>query len=538
MIFETEEQYQSKIIEPSKQSDTIVIDNGSFEMKAGFLGDLSIISKNYIFKSKGKTNLKSFPSSQKITMFDRDVIFNPEIFGTVFDTILCHLKPKILNKLILTVTPFSPTNEALVEYLFSTYKINTIQLGYDFIFHYHKYFGNEDCFIIDISHKGVFICYIKNNSIDYCVKLNFGGIDLLKHIKEYMHSRYKNYKLEYDNLINYLRVSQNYKEESVTIFNEMCSGIYENVKFFTESPKSPELETAKRLKKTESKNLEIPEINYQLLETADEYLEHEDVRAKRRQKLLFYSTLARLKLKMEKHIGQIGSIVENVKDELEKKENLSNYIKKKKQKFENLKKMLKKRDILRKFAKNKKTREFQIKFKVENLTAEETELQEQILEAEDMELEEQLINRVNNEGRYIKELDPDFIPFYANTVEILRGDNLEQECVNIELIKWPEIFFNPSILNINDVGISEGIEEVCLKYDVKNVLVTGGLSKIPGMSMRIKNEIIRRSKSSEINFISIEDPKTDPFMSACDSPLCLELKKEDWEEKRDEINNF
>lgn len=131
---------------------------------------------------------------------------------------------------------------------------------------------------------------------------------------------------------------------------------------------------------------------------------------------------------------------------MEKSTNFKNYLAKKKAKFYGLKRELELREQIRKNSKIRKTREFQVKNKEGLLSEEEQQIKNRILDAEDEEIENKMKSDLDRLGYEIMSVDPDFIPFYANTVEILRGDNIGRQCANIELIKFSEIFFDPSII--------------------------------------------------------------------------------------------
>lgn len=48
----SEKQTPNTFIQPSSKNDNIVIDNGTFEIKAGYLNHLCVIAKNKIYKNK------------------------------------------------------------------------------------------------------------------------------------------------------------------------------------------------------------------------------------------------------------------------------------------------------------------------------------------------------------------------------------------------------------------------------------------------------------------------------------------------------
>ena len=491
MDFELE---PSKIFfkKPEKKTDTVIIDLGTYEIKAGFLNDVCLIIPNRIFKYKNKVDFNPFPNANKLSMFEADVITNFDVLELIFNLIFeKYLHITQFNKIILMTTPCSPTNPALVDFLFEKYKFKEIQIGYDFIYAYHKYFNMDDCLIISISYSNVFVAYVFQNQITYIQKIPFGIADLLEYIKQSMQLRFKNFRKDYGGLIYHLRVALNYREDALNILEKMYNKDYSSTLFLSdeqveETENSEEIKSNKPIPK--SNFIEIPNIDYALLETDDNNLSKERISEKKKNKLIFYSTLARLKSKIAQSMEILTEILENNLDELEKKNNITQYIKNKKAKFEILKNKLKERENLRKNVKNKKTIEYIVKYKEYGLTEEEFNLQDQIAEAEVLDLE-------------------------------------NKDCIAIELIKWPEIFFHPQILNMQTMGLSEILSNISKEVSIKNVLITGGMGHLTGLTERIYSELICRSKTGDIIIKTVDNTQTDPFNGCYFSPLFQTYKK-------------
>jgi actin-related protein 5 len=529
MIDLTEKQYVNICKIPTKKTDTIAIDNGVFEIKAGFINDLSIVVRNRVYKNKDKISFDPFPNSTVKTMFDNDVIINFDTLEYTMDLILGSLDPSSIENLIITSTPYSPTEVELVEYLFESYKFNKIQVGFDFIYNYHKYFKKEDCLIVDFKYSSIVVCCICDEKISEIYKVNFGGKDLLEYINYIMIAKYREFRKDYKNLAELIRVADNYEKEAVEIYNEMCNGEYKNNVFLSEMSEEKTEKETKKIKKNTASSSQLPLVNYELLAAEDNVLDKEQIKEKRRHKMIYFSTMYRLKTKIEKCFVILGENIENIKDELEKQKSLKSYIAKKKAKFNTMKRELELRDKLRKDVKNKKSREFQINYKEGALDEDEQRIKNLIADAEDEEQEERLIKSINELADSIRELDPDFIPFYANTVEILRGDNIGRQCVNVELIKWAEIMFDPSIIGSEQMGLSEIFEHVSQKHAIGNVLVCGGFSYIKNMARRIENELNALSKSGPVTMIQTENIRDDPFNGMQFSKLCPTYTRADFE---------
>lgn len=506
-----ERQYPNTYFDLTTTNDTIVIDNGTFELKAGYSNNIAMIVKNKIYKSKDKISLEPFPSSSVKNMFDGDVIVNFDTLEQTIDLILEYLKPNSLKNLIFTATPNSPTEQELIDFLFETYKFEKIQIGYDFIYAYHKYFDKKDCVIIDFKFSSIIVCAIKDSKIFDIYKINFGGKDLLEYINYFMVDKYKENRRDYKGLVEYIRVSDDYSKEALSIYYEMCNGKYENNIFLNEKSILKIDPVLKKVKKTDKVSAIIPTLDYVLLNKSDDELDKDQLKEKRRLKMVFCSTFARLKTKIEREFYELNSSIVNLEDELEKQSNLKKYITKKKAKFASLKRELELREQLRRETKNKKSKEFAVKFKEGQLTEEEQMIKNRILDAEDEEQENCIIANVERLAAEIVALDPEFIPFYANTVEILRGDNLGRQCVNIELIKWPEIMFDPSIIGSEQMGLSEIFENVFPQTQIENVLICGGFSFIKNLEQRILSEIRPHLLSGNVKIVKVSDSQKDPF---------------------------
>lgn len=533
IIMDFGEKQQPNVYSPPKACQpTIVFDNGTYEFKAGYLKDLCMIVRNRIYKHKEKVSFEPFPMSSIKSMFDNDVIVNFDVLEYTMDNVLSYLKPSKLKNLIFTITPFSPTEAELLEFLFEVYKFEKIQLGYDFIYCYHLYFERRDCVIVDLKYSSVTVSVIKDSSIKDIYKISFGGKDLQNYINYAMVDKYKETRRDYRGLVGYIRVSDDYFKESLEIYHEMCSGIYDRNLFLSDKKEEDRIEKeAKKIKKitTTNSNTAMPSIDYFVLNAPDESLDKDQLKEKKRLKMILYGALARIKSKTEKTFAMFDEVIDSLEDEVEKLSNFPKYVSKKKEKFNAMKRELELRDQLRRDCKNKKTREFMIKFKEGALTEEEQHIKSMILDAEDEDQESVLITRINQMAAEILALDPDFIPFYANTVEILRGDNIGRQCVNIELIKWPEIWFDPSIIGSDQMGLGEIFENIYSEHQIENVLLCGGFSFMKNLEKRIHNEICCLMRNGNVNVVKAKDAQKDPFGGARFSDLLPTYHREDFE---------
>ncbi|KAI5169984.1 actin-related protein 5 [Pancytospora epiphaga] len=521
MVELSERQIVNTISSAGEYCDTLVIDNGVYGLRAGYKGHMSIAVRNMIYKNKDRVSFDPFPLASSKTMFDGDVLIHFDVLEQTMDMILEHIKPDKLENLIITSTPYSPTEAELIDFLFSVYRFNKIQIGTDFIYAYHKYFDGADCLIVSLKYSSIVVSYVSNGRADELYKISFGGKDLLEYINFVMADHYKDYRKDFRGLGRYMRASLNYNEEAVQIYKEMCAGNYDKNIFISDVAEVKVEHVSKKPKKSlqQAPALAIPVIDYELLDADDSQLDATQQKDKKRYRMLYYSALHRLKSNIEKSLETIGEAIKGLGDRMERQYNEASYTAKKKVQFETLKRSLELRERLRCEAKNRKTREFQIKKKVGPLGDDEQKIRDAVADAEDEEKDAIIIAQLDKLSGEILELDPNFIPYYANTVEILRGDNIGRQCINVDLIKGPEIFFHPSIIGSEEMGLAEVLEYISSGKCIRNVLVCGGFSYITDVGKRISTFLNSLSTSGDVNLVVSGDTQGEAFDGACFSPL-------------------
>ncbi|KAI5147992.1 actin-related protein 5 [Enteropsectra breve] len=530
MIDLAEKIYSNTYKEVQDKSSTIVIDNGVYEIRAGFNSFHAFTARNRIYKYKEKVSFNPFPQSIMKSMFDGDVIVNFEVLEHSIDLVLEHLQPEQLDNLIITTTPQSPTENELLDFLFSVYKFNRVQLGYDFIFPYQHHCPGQDCLVVSMKYSSCIVAFIQEGGIAEMYKINFGGKDIQEYINYVMTERYKQFKKSYSRLSEHLRASLDYTRESTALYNQMCVGDYKDTLFLNEeqisSPVVQDMANQKSALNT-GPQLSIPSIDYTLMGTDDGELSAEDIKEKRKQNMLFHATLYRIKTKIQKNMTNLGMLIESISDVQEKQDDINRYLENKKRKFEEIKRLLELRNKIRQDSKNKKTKEFQIKHKEGLLTEDDIVIRTAIADAEDEAMESKLVERLNFLSKEITAVDPDFIPFYANALEILHGENIGRQCVNVDLIKWVEIFFDPMIINLEEMGLSEIFGCIAQKYPIKNVLLCGGFSFIKDLEKRIEMEL-NSLLPNEVHIIKTDETKPTAFMGAEFSPLLKVYTREEY----------
>ncbi|XP_075238261.1 actin-related protein 5 isoform X2 [Lycorma delicatula] len=105
--------------------------------------------------------------------------------------------------------------------------------------------------------------------------------------------------------------------------------------------------------------------------------------------------------------------------------------------------------------------------------------------------------------------------------------------VGVELIRAPELLFQPSMIGSPQAGLAETIEYVLHGYDEStaaaitgNVFVTGGCALIPGLYDRLNKELMEmRPFKSEFNVRIISEAALDAWLGAREFAECDEFSK-------------
>lgn len=118
--------------------------------------------------------------------------------------------------------------------------------------------------------------------------------------------------------------------------------------------------------------------------------------------------------------------------------------------------------------------------------------------------------------------------------------------LSTELTSVPEIIFQPSIIGIDQTGLAETIQFIFSKYSAdrvsrlaSNVFLTGGLSKIPGLKMRLESELQQMLPfKSTFKVTSAQDPVLDGWKGSAKwannpSNKSLFVSREEYLEKGD-----
>lgn len=517
MYLELAEQLQKNTYRAFTRSDTIVIDNGSHECRAGYAGeDPQMVFRNVLYRQKAQTSIEMFQGAVAKTMFDGDVVVNLEILEGMIDEVLRYLKPERLVNLVFTEKLYSPTHVDVVRFLFEVYGFERIQIGVDSCYACLHNLGGESCMVVDMSHSATTCLVIKSGDVVDGYKINFGGNAAGEYLSAVMFNKFFDSKKNYRSLLQHLRCADDYDREAVAILEEMQRGDYSKNYFLDEDFEVPSEEVVDRKQKrcgTPTPNA-MPEVDMELLGADDADLDADGIREKKKQKILYHSTLYRLKMRVEKVLKSVSGCIAQTEEEEEKMRDLEGFVERKKSEFQSLKRELEMRSKLRKDVKNRKTYEFQIRFKEGELSADEQALAERIRSAEDPEQEDRILGALQEITTKIRELDPLFEPYSADTVDLLNGHFIGRMNVNVDLLRIPEILFSPSIIGLDQMGLSEIMEDVSRKYEVRKVFLTGGFSQIAGIAERIEREMTSMSLVGPVEVARARDPVLDAFRGA------------------------
>lgn len=225
----------------------------------------------------------------------------------------------------------------------------------------------------------------------------------------------------------------------------------------------------------------------------------EDLRRMRRERLVRGAMEHRSKQKIAKSLERMRAHIAALEEALLKNSDMGGFLKKKRERLEALERELRMRKNVRADLKNKKSK-YSLLLLKRSLGAEEAGVslspeEEQLLgeieacKQEDLALEQE-IECV--EG-VLRECDASYKPREENVVDKMRngyGKARGGINVNIELIRTPEVLFNPHIVGIEQPGIVEGVNCIIRQgYAIRNVFITGGFSQIEGLAERLEAEL-------------------------------------------------
>ncbi|KAM9956760.1 hypothetical protein ACTFIW_000293 [Dictyostelium discoideum] len=204
--------YKTKYANPSIP---IIIDNGSYQCRAGFAND---ISPKLIFRSLvGKVKSTSSPivgnslkegDISRLTIkspFDSNLLVHPPSQESIFDYIFHKfgIENEIENPVLITEPTSNPTfcRKYMSELLFECYNIKSVVYGIDSLF---SFYGQRDQFkdggknslIIGSSFNTTHIYNVQNYNISHqqTKRINIGGGASTDYLRKLIHLKYPKHK--------------------------------------------------------------------------------------------------------------------------------------------------------------------------------------------------------------------------------------------------------------------------------------------------------------------------------------------------------
>lgn len=571
--------------EPSMtEGETVVIDNGSFECRAGYLGKMHVAFPNRFFKSKDHVSFECVNGYTEKCMFDQDVITNFENAEIIFDHVFSEIKLADPHGLILTEKPFSPnfSRRKIFEMVFELYQFRRFQLGIDSIYSMHKNNVDGPVLVISLSNTCVDAILV-DGKIRRVFKLAFGAKQCKRYISMLLAHKYPGVRITDDavnEMLMNLKVCEDYDTECCAILEQAREGAFvdDYAPSFASGPSHDKNVEGSRLSnflKTvhapEPRDLQAADVGGSDDVVRRPRRAHEDVKKQptrdiedefetepvtptpseeecvqgeaadntaqkgelgetarvvgagndKRDKIAYFSLVYRLKQRIAKTLGRLSDNIGTCAGRYEIKTDFDGYLARMKHRLEVLKRDVKRRENIHRELRNKRSVFTRIKNKGLELALDKDE--------------EKIFSQVmwaEDEENYNKLLEDiqectSVIQKHEPGFEPFASSTLQLlDGICIERRKVPEILFEPSIVNMNGQGLIEVLE--LLK--VKSVFLTGGFSQIAGMGDRLRFEAQAFYEQGAVSVTKAKDPVYDAFHGACFSPLLPDFGLGDYEE--------
>lgn len=285
---------------------------------------------------------------------------------------------------------------------------------------------------------------------------------------------------------------------------------------------------------------EKPIYNFDLLDILDTELDEDQIKEKKRLRLIKASMEARERMKLEKEQEQQRLLEKESREEEKRQQNLENWIKEKRQSRQELIEKLRKVKRIQQNLHDRKSQASTQRIKSlamlvgedepsdikrkKKMEADEEDgfgdddkdwsIYRDVTNEEYEEMEENIENEIREVDEQLEKHDPDYwkleseeevgnngmnddvsMLFYHGTSEGQDIAKAYQIHLNIERIRVPEVLFQPSIMGIDSAGIVEILNDTFQRYGdtqfmlANDIFLTGGNVKYPGFIRRLENEI-------------------------------------------------
>jgi actin-related protein 5 len=530
------------------KSDTLVIDNGTYELKGGYLGDkVSIKFQNCFYKDVEGLKYESIRGKNKYTPFTYDMISGLHVLEENIDQVLEYLNVDKCNNLIITDTVYSPTKKDLLKFLFEVYHFKKIQVGIDAIYSYLYNKGSDNGIIISLGHSSTVVYVIRDKKLKDVYKINYGGKFALTYLTNIVRYKYKECNKDCTNLVSELKCALDYDKEVFSIVERMKNWDYsdsvcishevekevvandERRNRLIERLKNMNRKKKKIVEVSESEEIDEEEKGEEIDEEEEEKKEEEIDNEKSKSPGLYKMRCYQYNMRILKIFKRFNNLIVHNEEEYEKINDMPSFLNKKKLKYEQILRELELRDKCRKDSTNRKTYEFSLLLKTGELTAEEKEYKNKIKECEDTEIDEKLIKEKNDLLEIIKKYDTNYILEMSSVLDLVRGTHMKKNLLNIDLLRVSEVLFEPSLLGSDQMGLGEILENILSAYhDMEEVFMTGGFSQIKGLKERIEHECTKYGYGGKITVREAGDVVNDGFNGASFSDLFTTYTYEDY----------
>lgn len=316
---------------------------------------------------------------------------------------------------------------------------------------------------------------------------------------------------------------------------------------------------------------EKPSYNFDLLEIPDTELDEDQIKEKKRLRLIKASMEARERMKLEKEQEQQRLLEEEAKEEKKRQEDLEGWIKEKRETRQRLIEKLRRIKRIQQNLHDRKSQAATQRIKSLAMLAGEEEptdtkkkkkterdeddgfgvddkdwsVYRDVTNEEYEEMEENVENEIREVDEKLAKYDPDY--WKLESEEDIGsgglGDDIStffyhgggdgsdvakayQIHLNIERIRVPEVLFQPSIMGVDSAGIVEIINDTFQRYNNKegysipcmladDIFLTGGNVQYNGLMERLQNEIRAiRPTNSSFRIRMAKDPGMDSWNGA------------------------
>lgn len=576
----------------------IIIDNGSFECRAGWAIDESprMVFKSVTAKQRGKkesevqvgndiANIEVVRWLLK-TQFDRNVVTHFDIQEQIFDHIFNHLgissESRVDHPIVLTEVVANPGyyRQNMSELLFECYQVPQVVYGIDALFslHHNHPKKSENAMVLSFGHHTTHVIPVLHGRIDAenCKRISLGGSHITAYLQRLMQLKHPHLSAAVtlsraEHLVHeHSLIAENYAE---ALEQWMDGDYFERHCRRVQLPFNPApsgmgssgvgkmdhcLNIVKRVQEAIAKRkqdrLSDDEEKLQQLINIQELLEFEDEATfQRTLQELGFSSIEELTLvinELRRQVQQVKNTLVGTTADLDFLESPM------KRACSDLDPRLfpepdawiaavrKRREEL----KDRRMQQQQRLLEKAHNPAPKSKVKKKDPQFADIDLDDcDYTEEIDEMEEIITEFERDFkkkpqLGSEQSTASIAEYYQLQ---LGIERIRAPEILFQPSMIGLEQAGLTETLEFVFSRYTkeqqsflAQNVFLTGGPASIRGVQERLRAELLAmRPFQSTFSVSCAKNPRLDSWKGArqCatqrDFLNKFSIRKADYEEK-------